>query len=177
MVSGEKAPSPPPRISGKRVGPVLRFDGDAAQIEHAEDIRVVDLMLERKADDVEFAEGAAGLEREKRDGVLAQHRVEIGPGREGALGRPARMPIDAFIQQVIAVIRHAEVVDVGKGQAAAHADRLVGLDGHVELAAQVTGGLFNAKQKRLDVFDPDSHERFPVGDEARTGLPPGPDET
>ena len=56
--SGFCAPGPPAMTSVSSGTAVLGVERDAAEVEHRQDVRVADLVLEREAQDVELASAA-----------------------------------------------------------------------------------------------------------------------
>ena len=68
--SGFCAPGPPAMTSVSSGPRSSAWSGDAAQVEHRQDVRVADLVLEREAQDVEPAQRREGLEAVERQPVL-----------------------------------------------------------------------------------------------------------
>src|SRR3989338_3768095 len=73
----------------KRMGTiaVLRKKRYAGKIEHIEDIRITQLILESKTDYIEFIERAFRLEGEERYALLPHDLFHVVPRRERALAR------------------------------------------------------------------------------------------
>ena len=109
---------------------------DAPQVEHRQNVRVADLVLERKSQDVEPAERREGLEAVERQSVLSQRGLEIGKRRERPLAGPVSR-IHQAIQHLEPVMAHPEGVRVGKCQANRSSRGPMVLDDTVELAPHV----------------------------------------
>ena len=101
---------------------ILAVQRDAAEVEHGQDVGVADLVLQAEADQVEVAQRREGFQAVERQAGAAQLGLEIEPRREGPFAGPLRIVVHDRVQDLQAVMAHAERVGVGKGQAelAAH---------------------------------------------------------
>src|SRR2546429_323902 len=72
----------------------------APQLEHGEEVRVGELVLEAHADDVEVGEREVALEGDERETVRAEERLQVGPRRVGALGRHLGAPVQDVVQDL-----------------------------------------------------------------------------
>ena len=95
----------------------VRAKGNAAQIEHGEDVRVGELELEREAHHVELGELPSALERHERQPARAELGLHVDPRRVTALGQRARIVVQDFVEDLEAEVAHPDVVDVWKREA------------------------------------------------------------
>jgi hypothetical protein len=80
----------PPAITSGSSSPRSARAGDAAEVEHEEDVGVGELELEREAHHVEVAERARALSSETRGSAArAELGLHVGPRRVAALGERA----------------------------------------------------------------------------------------
>ena len=120
--------------------PVVTPDRDPAELEHVEDVREGEFVLEREAHDVERGERAARLEADERQPVLAQLRLHVRPGTEDPLEGQVRLVVDHLVEDLGAEVAHPDVVDIGEGERHPRRDPRVRLLDHLEaLAAAVAG--------------------------------------
>ena len=128
------------RIGRASIGGAHR---DAAEVEHGEDVRVRQLVLQAEADDVELVERRVRLERDQRMVVLAQDRLEVEPGSVGAFGVDVVAPVQQIVEQLQAGMRLSDLVDFGKAErdAELHGARI--LAHGAELVAQIAPRFFH----------------------------------
>jgi hypothetical protein len=79
--------------------------------------------------------------------VTAQFVFEIDPRCEGAFAYPIRLAIDQRVQDLQAVVAHADLVDIGKGDAQFAADRAVILVHGVHFSTDVLSRHLNLGEK------------------------------
>ena len=118
---------------------VLGLERDAAQVEHRQQVRVADLVLEREAHDVELGQGRERLQPVEGDLVLAQGFFEVGQGGEGPLAGPA-LGVHEAVEDLEPVVAHAQGIGVGEGQAERPLRLAVVLQDAIQLAAGVLAG-------------------------------------
>ena len=130
----------------------LGVQGDAAQVEHGQDVGVADLVLEREPDHVEPIQRGEGLQAVQRQLVPAEGGLEVGQGGEDPLAGPVG-GVHQAVEHLEAVVAHAQGVGVGEGQAERPPGRPVVLADAVHLAPQVLRGGLDIRQ------DPRGHLR------------------
>ena len=116
---------------------VGRAQGDAAEVEHQQDVRVGQLVLQREAHQVELVQRGAGLEGDQGEARRAQLGLHVGPGGEDALGGQVRPLVDHAVENLEPHVAHADLVDVREGQRHAAGELRGVLDHLVLLAAGV----------------------------------------
>ncbi len=124
-------------------------EGDAAQVQHGEDVRVGQLVLEGEADEVEVAERRARLQRGERQAAADELGLEVRPGGVAPLRDDAGLRVEDAVEDLNAEVGHADLVDVRKGQRDAQAAGRAVLDDGVDFAAQVAAGLFDPGEEGL----------------------------
>ena len=92
------------------------FRGDPAEVEHRQDVRVADLVLEREPDDVEPVQRRERLQAVERERVVAERLLEVGQRGEDALAGPVA-GVHQAVEHLEPVVAHAQRVGVGEGQA------------------------------------------------------------
>ena len=170
--SGFWAPGPPAMTrvsSGPRSSALSAIP---PQVEHGQDVGIADLVLERKAQDVELPERRERLQRIERDLVLPERGFEVGQRRKRPLARPA-VGVHQAIEHLEAVMTHPQGVCIRERHADRPLDRAVILADRVQLPPEVL-------RRRLDVGqDPRGHVLFEGGVEhdrclVRTRVGSGP---
>ena len=134
-VLGSGAAGDDERVVGRTV---LGLERDAAKVEHGQDVRIANLILEREAEDVELPERGEGLQRIERQAVLAEGGFEVGERCKGSLARPIA-GVHQAVEDLEPVVAHAEGVGVGERQAEGSLASAMVLADAVELAAKVLG--------------------------------------
>src|SRR5215831_19354570 len=101
---------------------------DPAQIEHRQQVRVANFVLEAETDEIEILKWREGLQAVKRQAVLPQQGFEIEPGSESALASPLWIIVHDRVKDLQPVMAHAQAVGVGESQAkfAAHLAMILG---------------------------------------------------
>ena len=90
--------------------------GQAREVEHVQDVRVVELRLEREAEHVEVGRGRERLGRKEGDARLAHLRLEVDPGGIDALAGEVGPAVDDLVQDLQSRVAHPDLVGVGEGQ-------------------------------------------------------------
>ena len=129
------------------IGARLRSQRQPAKIQDAEHARVVELVLKRKPDNVEFAERPGALERKERQAATAQLGLHVEPRRKHALAGNARGSAEQPVQNLRPEVGHANLVGVGKREADACPHRRRIDESLAVFAAGVARGLLHLGQK------------------------------
>jgi len=132
------------------IAPVLRPPGHPPEVEHRQDVRVGQLVLQGEADEVKGPERRAGFERPERQPMLPQPRLHVRPGGVDALGADVRAGVQDGVEDLQAQVGHAHLVGVRKGQGDAQAAGGAVLVRGVGLAAGVAARLFDEGQEGLE---------------------------
>src|SRR5206468_10477151 len=90
----------PPRSTLFPYTTLFRSQRDAAQLEHGEEIRVGELVLEAEAEHVEVGEREVALERDQREPARAQQGLQVGPGGVGALGGHLAAAVERVVEDL-----------------------------------------------------------------------------
>ncbi len=114
---------------------------DPGQVEAGEHVGVAQLGGERDPDEVERAEWAVAVDRERRDVALTHQPLEVGPHRVAALGEHAGGLVEHLVEDLHALVGQAHLVGVGVHQRPPHAVGVPVLGRGVELTADVLHGL------------------------------------
>ena len=149
------------RLGVRRAGPASEDDriGLAAvalphrqprEVQHVEDVRVVELRLEREAQDVEVRDGRERLRREERNPVLAHPRLEIHPRRIDPLAGEVLPPVDDLVEDLQPRVAHPDLVGVGESQRQRHRGLREVLPRDVALEADVAARLLDERQMRVE---------------------------
>src|SRR5205823_14350321 len=89
---------------------------DAAQLEHGEEIRVGELVLEAEPDHLELGERDVTLERDERQPASAEECLQVRPRRENALGRDVRATVEDVVEYLEPEVGLRDLVDLGEGE-------------------------------------------------------------
>src|SRR5579871_334631 len=93
-----------------------------------------------------------GLQAIEGETGAAQLGFKVEPGGEGTLAGPLWVVVQDRVQNLQAVMAHAQCIGVGEGQAELAADLAVVLDDAIQLAAHVLGRHLDARQDTGDGF-------------------------
>src|SRR5579875_3250139 len=130
----------PPRRRAQRHPP---------ELEHGEQVRVGELVLEAEADHVEVREREPALERDERQSPRAQERLEVGPGRVDALGGHVRAAIQDLVEDLEAEVGLGDLVDLRERERKPQRRALEVLADGTPLVAEVAPGLLDQRQEAL----------------------------
>ena len=122
---------------------------DPAELEHREDVRRRQLVLQREADDVERRERRAALQRRQRQALRAQQPEHVAPGHERPLGGDAVEVVEQRVEDPEAEVGHPDFVEVGERERDAQPDVLGGLDALIDFAAEIARRLLDPRQQSL----------------------------
>jgi len=129
------------------LAPVALPERQPRQVQHVEDVGVVQLRLEREPQDVEVPHGRERLDREERNAALAHLALQVDPGRVHALAREFGPPVHQLVEDLQARVAHSDLVRVGKRQGQRHARRGEVLAGQVALETHIAPRLLHGREK------------------------------
>ena len=141
---------------------LVGVQGDSAEVERRQHVRVAELGRERHAEHVEVAHAAVAVDGELRHARLTHLRLHVRPHGVGALGERVVTLVEHFVQDHDALVGHADLVGVGVHEGPARRQLLsVGavaaavpvLDLGVELATDVLDRLVHLLQQRLEIVE------------------------
>ena len=92
---------------------VLGPDGDAAQVQAVQQVRVDELGRQVERDDVERPGRAVRLEREQGQALVPEQRLEVDPGRVGAFGRRVGAFIQDLVEDLEPLVGQPDLVGIG----------------------------------------------------------------
>ncbi len=141
-----------PAAEDDRVGltAVALPDRQTREIQHVQDVRVVQLRLEREAEDVEVGHGRERLGREERQRRLAHLRLEVHPRRVHALAGKVGAAIHDLVQDLQTGMAHPDLVRVGEREGERHGSLRQVLAGDVALEADVPARLLDRGQEGIE---------------------------
>ena len=152
-----------------RLVPPLGVKRDSGQVEEFQEVCEELLVGQTHADDVEIYKGPLALETVQRNGRSAQLCDHIDPGKIGPFRQRIRPGVEDLIQHRQPEVGHAQVVDIGKGQADAHGRGVPILDDAVVLPSRVAARLADGGEDSLQSVEVDHHlsppalSRIPCG--------------
>jgi len=145
----ERAGSPG-NHDGIPVAPVPRAQGDSPEVEHGQDVRVGQLVLQREPDKVESRERRARLEGREPQPAGAQPGLHVRPWGVDALGTDVRVGVQDGVEDLEPQVGHPHLVGVGKGQGDAQAASGAVPARRVGLAADVAARFLDESQEGLE---------------------------
>ena len=122
----------------------------AGEVEAVEDVRVDELGGEVERDQVEVAGRAMRVDREQRQAVAAQQRLEIEPRRVGALGDGVGALVQDLVEDLQPLVGQADLVGIGVDEEPGHLPRAVVGGQCAVFASDVAGRLLHLGQERLE---------------------------
>ncbi|OGD29491.1 MAG: hypothetical protein A2Y56_05330 [Candidatus Aminicenantes bacterium RBG_13_63_10] len=120
---------------------------DSPEVEHGEDVAVVELVQQGETQDVEPVKRRFRLEGDQGPAAPPQGLFHVRPGSEDSLGGPVRHGVEPVIEDLLSQVGHADLVDVGKGQGQAKPDGVRALADLVPFAADVASGLLHSGEQ------------------------------
>ena len=129
------------------VAPLLTAERNPAQIEHHQNIGVGELVLERKADDVEGGKRPLRLQRAKGHSAAAQLLLHVRPGGVAALAGNLRQAVQDGVENLEAEVGHPDLIGVGEGEGKTEAAGPRVLPDGVDLAPGVAARFFDGEQE------------------------------
>ena len=143
-VEGAAAPGNDERMLLRAVGGKER---DAAQVQHVEDVRVGQLVLEGEAEDIEFVQRTAILQAPEKRALFAQLRLHVLPWGIGAFGEDIGDLVEDVVEDTDAHVGHADVVGVRVSEGEADGHVVPGFGDAVPFAAGIASGLGDAREQ------------------------------
>ena len=132
---------------GVRLVPLLTAKRDPAQIEHHQNVRVGEFVLEGEADDVEGGKRPLRLQGAEGQSAAAQLRLHVRPGGVAALAGDLRQPVQDGVEDLEAEVGHPDLIGVGEGEGKAEAAGLRVFPDGIDLAPGVAAGFFDGEQE------------------------------
>ena len=127
--------------------PVLAAQGDACQLQHIQHVGVAQLILQRKADEVEIADRVAAFQGIEGDVLPAHFLLHVHPGGKHPLTPKIRDLIHGAVEDFNAQVGHADFVGIGEAEGKAHLHLGGVLHHRVELAAHIPAGFLDLLQR------------------------------
>jgi hypothetical protein len=103
-------------------GPVAGEQRNAPEVQHREDVRVRQLVLQAEADDLKIAERGRRLERCERQTAGAELGFHVDPGCMDALAVDVRPSVQDIVEDLQAEVGLRDLVHLGEGEGEAQAD-------------------------------------------------------
>jgi hypothetical protein len=145
-VEGARAPGDDDRVARAAGGGAQR---DAPQLEHGEEVRVGELVLEAEAHDVEGPEREVALERHEREPARAQQGLQVRPGGVDALGGHVGPAVQDVVENLEAEVGLGDLVDLREREGEAEADGAGVLVDRPPLVAEVAARPLDERQEPL----------------------------
>ena len=121
--------------------------GDAGQIEDGEDVGVAELVGQGDAEQIEIGKGAGRFQGGQRQFARAEELFAVEIGTVAAFRQEIFLTIEDMVENLQTLVRHADLVEIGKNQSAAQLHRFPGLDYGVVFMAEIATGLVDERQK------------------------------
>ena len=134
----------------RAAGSVLRIQRNPRQLQRGKDVRVAHFILKRDAENVEFADRRARLQRKQWNALLLHQRFHIRPRRTHALAVGVHAAVQRVIQYFHAQMRHGNLVHVRKQERVPHVDALRILFLAAKLAAQIARRLLHPAHQAVN---------------------------
>ena len=129
--------------------PVGGRERDAGQVESGQQVGVAQLRGEADAEHVEGGDRAVAVHRELGDPVLAHQLFQVRPDAVGALGQHAVRLVQHLVQDLDALVGHADLVGVRVHERPADLRGVPVANHGVQLAADVLDRLAHLGQQGL----------------------------
>ncbi len=139
------------RPDERMLGPTVRGPHrHAREVDAVEDVRVHELGREVERDQVELTRRAVRVDREQRQLVTAQQRLEIEPRRVRALGDRVVALVQDLVEDLQPLVGQTDLVGIGVDEQPRHLPGVVvGSQGAV-FATDVASRLLHLGQERLE---------------------------
>ena len=98
------------------LGPIPGPQRDPGQVEHGQDVGVIELILEGEPHHVELGQRNVGVAGAERLSGLTQGLLHVGPGREHEVHEYPRHAAQKRVQDPQAGVGHPDLVEVGVGE-------------------------------------------------------------
>ena len=96
--------------------PFIGPPGDTPHLQHDQDIRVVEFMLQRKPHSVKVRHGRVAFQAEQRQPGFSQSLLHVQSGREDPFGSQIGLGVDQGVQHLRPQVTHADLIQIGIGQ-------------------------------------------------------------
>ncbi len=130
---------------GVVVAPLIGMEGNAAKVEHGENIGVADFVLKREPNHIEFAQRRERFQAVQGQFVVAERLLEIRQGREGTLASPAEI-VHQAVEDLEAMMTHPQGIGIRERQTQRSATGLMILGDAVTLPSDILGRCLDARQ-------------------------------
>ena len=131
---------------------VLGKQRDTCKLQHIQHVRVAKLVLNGKAENIEFLQGVSAFMCPKRNIFLSHARFHIHPRRIRTLSPRILAGIQYVVKDTDAKIRHTDLVGIGEAEGEANVNGVLVLDDLSPFTARITGGFFNFFQDSFRDF-------------------------
>ena len=138
----------------KFIAAVLRVIRDLRKIQYLQDIGIAELILQRESEEIESFDRFLRLERKERNLLLLHDRMQIRPGRVGALTPDIRSSVQLIIDDLDPEMGHSDLIDIRKAHAEAHGSLFRSFDDGINFISDIAGRLLDRAQ------DPVAQKRF-----------------
>ena len=122
---------------------LLCMQGNARELQYLKNVRVAHLVLKCDSQKVTLPHRTLTLQREEGDMSLPHETVQICPRRKDTLTVDILPPVEHAVKYLYAEMAHADLVDIRKTHGEAHCDLIRVFFYHIDLTADVAGGLLN----------------------------------
>jgi hypothetical protein len=122
---------------------------DPGQVERGQQVRVAEFGGETDPKHIEGPDRPVRVDGELRQIVLAHQFFQVRPDAVGALREHAFAPVEHFVKNLHALIRHAYLIGVRVHQRPSHVGAVPVLHDAVDLAADVLDRLAHQREERL----------------------------
>ena len=112
--------------------PLLGANRQPAEVEHGQDIREGEFVLQGEAHQVEVPQRPPGFEAHERKAPLTEFPLHVRPGAEGPFECQVGLVVHHLVEDLRSQVAHADVVHIGETERHPGADPLVGLLHHGE---------------------------------------------
>ena len=127
-------------------GPVFGQNGDAAQVQHVQDVGIGHFIEQGKAQQVEILQGPGVFQAGEHQSPFPHFGFHVHPGGEGPFRRHPGELVEDFIKDFEAQVAHADFIGIREGQTEGYFRFLFGFDDAAEFHAGITGGLFHSTE-------------------------------
>ena len=137
---------------GSKTLAVRRAHRQTGKIQHIEDVRIAQLILQREADKVEIPDRVAAFERVKRDVLLPHFFFHIRPRRKHALAPGIRALVRDGVEDLDPEMAHTDLIGIREAERIADIHRVLVLHHLIQLTAGIARGLLHGRQKLFNSF-------------------------
>ena len=127
--------------------PVAGADGDAAHIQHIQNVGIAHFILQGKAYNIKFIQCVAAFQRKQRPSRSLQFPAHIRPRHADPLAQRVRQVVQDAIEDFHAQMAHGDLIGIGKTERKGNVRIVKGFGGGVHLAAGIPGRFFHPAEK------------------------------